>query len=185
MGREIRAGVTWVPPPPPPLPISVRKCFSWLHVWNLWPENLPESETKPARWPFFFGRASRILLHPYADMAPPTSARTDPAPSVLRPGNCPKLAHILFGKIPALCNPPSPLTGTRCEKEIAFHSEEPQSTFDKILLKIPAIWDDKNWETEAWRSMDFSPRKAATGWIPRARARARTQAHARGIHAQC
>lgn len=41
----------------PPLPISVRKCSGRLQVGNLRLENLPEGETKPARWPFFFSAA--------------------------------------------------------------------------------------------------------------------------------
>ena len=54
-GRERPAAVTGVPPPP--LAVNVAKCFGRLHVCNLWPENLPESETKPAGWPFSFSPA--------------------------------------------------------------------------------------------------------------------------------
>lgn len=58
------------------LPISVRKGFVGF-TFEIWLQNLPESETKPARWPFFSFRVSQILLHPWAQMAPPSSAPTD------------------------------------------------------------------------------------------------------------
>lgn len=56
-----------------PLPISAARASPGSAL-----ENLPESATKPAKVAFLFlPPPPHILLHPWAEMAPPGSARTD------------------------------------------------------------------------------------------------------------
>lgn len=132
-----------------PLPISARKGSGWLRVCNLWLGNLPEPETKPARWPFLFlPAAPQILLHPRAQMASPASARTDSGPGCAATWKSSSAGSVLIQQVcdrfvlddaRTLQSPPH-LWPPRCAgKEAALHPGEPRSTFKEIMLKTQGI----------------------------------------------
>ena len=148
--------------------------------------NLPESETKPARWPFSSCRGSHALLHP---RGPEGSCRL--GPDALRPrprgdletvpnGLAGRSAGLLGeggGEMPALSDPPRPRCYARGCGEIALHPPAPRSTFKEIMPESPS---DRRRSELGNRSSGvgvFSPRR---GRLPRTRAH--THAHTRTWH---